>query len=535
MTRSLSDSLTPVFARVGLTALLVCASANAAEPPPPPAPSSDQPETPVLPSTHAREPEPEADAIKVRLNGEYEARQSFLTPLPLTPIAGGPAELGQTSRLFHWLRLRGLALWGRSWELRAAADLPRGMIYGQTPAAVPDNGTDFDRPQPVRFHGRQLRITLRGRLGEVTLGHTTTQFGMGLVDADGDQPRFFGTPDRPATYERVELQSGTSASSLRVGVSSDILFDDGRLSLANGDRLLRVALSAMVAPSRHAHLSWLARYEGLLSRNGSGGARSFLLDANGSLKSPLRGRPGALFVEYEGAYRIGDVSEPTAFGALGADQTLASLALAVRAGVTLEAEQDFRRFVRLSASLEWGTASGDADPTDEELHRFVMNPNHGVGMILFSEILRYKTSRADALLATRAPLSAAARVERLPTRGGIAGASYLNPVLLVRPTPDLALKLGAVVASATTAVVDPASLSADDHQRRNFDGGSPRGRSLGTELDFGAELTLPLEAPTLLRLSIEGGLAFPGSAFDAGAGRRLGTQSLTTAGLGITF
>lgn len=517
-----------------LAALLVGSAARAAEPPPPPSRNSDQPNVPVLPSTHAREPEPEPDAIKLRINGEYEARQSFLTPLPLTPVAGSPAALGQRSRLFHWLRLRGLGLFGRSWELRAAADLPRGMIYGQTPVAVPDNGRDFDRPQPVRFHGRQLRVTFRGRLGEVTLGHTTTQLGLGLVDADGDQPRFFGTPDRPATYERLELLSGSAASTLRVGISTDVLFDDGRLSLASGDHLLRVALSAVVAPTRHAHLTWLARYEGLLSRAGRGGARSFLLDASGSLKSPLRGRTAALFVEYEGAYRIGDVSEPTAFGAVGTDQTLASLALAARAGIAVEREQDFRRFVQFSASLEWGMASGDADPTDE-LHRFVMNPNHGVGLILFDEILRYKTSRAQALLATQAPGAASARVQALPTRGGVAGATYLNPVLLLRPTADLTLKLGGLVASATTSVVDPASLVTDGHERRNFDGGSPRGRSLGTELDLGAELTLPLDAPTLLRLSVEGALAFPGSAFDAGDGRRLGTQSLTTAGLGLTF
>ncbi|HYP88500.1 MAG TPA: hypothetical protein VEQ59_10105, partial [Polyangiaceae bacterium] len=113
-------------------------------------------------------------------------------------------------------------------------------------------------------------------------------------------------------------------------------------------------------------------------------------------------------------------------------------------------------------------------------------------------------------------------------------ASYLNPILLVRPSPDLALKLGAVVASATTAVVDPGKL-ATRSRRSNYDGGSPLGRSLGAELDVGAELTVPLDAPTLLRLSVEGALAFPGSAFDAEDGRKLGTQALTTAGLGLTF
>ena len=174
----------------------------------------------ALPSTRAREPVPEPDAVKLRVNGEYEARQSFLTPLPLPVVDASPASLNQTTRLFHWLRLRGLALYGSHWALRSEVDVPRGMLYGQEPEAVPDNGTDFDRQQPIRLHARMLRLTLRGRLGEISLGHTTAQLGLGLVDADGDQPRWFGTPDQPATYERVELLSGTADSTLRVGASS---------------------------------------------------------------------------------------------------------------------------------------------------------------------------------------------------------------------------------------------------------------------------------------------------------------------------
>ena len=519
--------------RVILALWLTSAAAAAAEPPPPPAATQALPESVALPSTRVGDPLAEPDAVKLRVDGEYEARQSFLTPLPLTPIDVSPASLEQTSRLFHWLRLRGLALFGTHWELRGQADVPRGMIYGQEPEAVPDNGTDFDRQQPIRLQPRMLRLTLRGRWGQVSLGHTTTQLGMGLVDADGDQPRWFGTPDRPATYERLELLSGTSASTLRVGASGDVLFDDGRLSLAEGDHAVRVGLNARFAPNPRVHSDLLARYEALGQRAAWGGAQLLLLDLSGGFRSPIAGRKGELFAEYEGAYRVGRVNEVTAFGA-GPNQTLTAWAFAARAGVALERVENFRRFAHLVASVEWGIASGDADPTDDELHRFVMNPNHGVGLILFSEILRFKTSRAQALLERAAGGSGRARVQGLASGGGVAGASYLNPVLLFRPTPDLALKLGAVVASATTSVVDPSRLAAQAG-RRNFDGGSPRARALGTELDLGGELTVPLDAPLLLRLSAEGGLAFPGTAFSAADGVGLGMQAITTLGLGLTF
>jgi hypothetical protein len=38
-----------------------------------------------------------------------------------------------------------------------------------------------------------------------------------------------------------------------------------------------------------------------------------------------------------------------------------------------------------------------------------------------------------------------------------------------------------------------------------------------------------------LRLSVEAGVAFPGSAFEDAAGNGRGTQAITTAGLGLTF
>ena len=248
----------------------------------------------------------------------------------------------------------------------------------------------------------------------------------------------------------------------------------------------------------------------------------------------MPGRAGELFGEYEAIYAVGDVSEPTALAGRGGDRAVVGLAAATRVGLALERTENYRRFAHLVASLEWGMASGDADPTDDELHRFVINGNHGVGLLLFSELMRFKTSRAQALLEGVDPAAGRARVFGLATRGGVAGATYLNPVLLLRPTPDLTLKLGGVVASTTTNVVDPSRL-ARSGARENFDGGSPLGRSLGSELDVGGELSVPLDPPMQLRLSIEAAVAFPGSAFDDAEGHGLGTQAISTAGLGLTF
>ncbi|HEY6080067.1 MAG TPA: hypothetical protein VIW29_14740 [Polyangiaceae bacterium] len=523
--------------KVRACALLLLASHASAQTPLPAPPSPSQgrlPESLVLPSTRAREPEPEPSTLKLRIDGEYELRQSLLTRYPVAPIAGGPAELEQSFRLFHWLRLRPLLLAGTHWEVRAEVDVPRGMIYGQDVSNVPDSGTDFEEPQPLGVQLRKLRIKARSELGELSLGHAPAQLGMGILDNDGDQPRWFGTPDRVATFERVELMSGQPSSMLRVGAAAELLFQDERLALFDGDRLWRFGLSARFAPAEGAWLRLLTRYETLAARETRGGAQAFVFDASGGFRARLAGHSGELFGEYEGVYRIGSVDEPTAWAGVGAESAVLALAGAARVGYALERAEANRRFAQLVVSLEWGMASGDADPTDHDVNRFVMDSNHGVGLLLFGELMRFKTSRAQALLAEQNAEAGSARVFGLATTGGIAGASYLNPILLVRPVAQLALQLGLVVASATTHVVDPSRV-ATDGERRNFDGGSALGRSLGSELDLGAELRLPLDPPMEARLSLQGGVAFPGSAFDDEQGERLGTQAMATTGLGLTF
>ena len=334
---------------------------------------------------------------------------------------------------------RQLLLFGETLELRAEADVPRGMVLGGEPQDIPDNGTDFDRQQPVRLHARMLRATLRNPLGELSLGHTTTHVGMGIVDHDGDQPRFFGSPDRPSTYERLQLLSGRADAALRVFASGDILFEDGRFSLVEGDQLLRVALGTLYAPNRGSQLGLFARYESLQPKPAYGGTQSFVFDSSGRFRSKLAGSAGEVFGEYEAVYRLGDVSEASPQSGAGVQRATSSLAGAARLGVAFERVANHRRYGALVVSLEWGMASGDADPTDNELHRFVMNPNHAVGLILFSEVLRFKTSRAQALLANANAKAGRAPAEGVATRGGVAGASYLNPVLLLRPSPDLCL------------------------------------------------------------------------------------------------
>ena len=79
----------------------------------------------------------------------------------------------------------------------------------------------------------------------------------------------------------------------------------------------------------------------------------------------------------------------------------------------------------LVAQVEMGYASGDANPLDGTQRRFVFDPNHRVGLLLFDEVLRFATARAstaaqDPLLtnATRPPPG----VDLLPSNETLAAA-----------------------------------------------------------------------------------------------------------------
>src|SRR5262249_40660247 len=159
-----------------------------------------------------------------------------------------------------------------------------------------------------------------------------------------------------------------------------------------------------------------------------------------------------------------------------------------------------------------GYASGDAAPRDTHERRFTFDRNHNVGLILFSEVLRWKTARALRNIAAHPDPTEPASSEPLPSDGGVFGAAYANPTFVVRPGRRLDLKVGGLVAESSGEFVDPSS-TLNGGKRTNYDGGSSLNRDLGLELDGGFEYRLELDPAMALELGAEGGVLFPGNAF----------------------
>jgi hypothetical protein len=157
--------------------------------------------------------------------------------------------------------------------------------------------------------------------------------------------------------------------------------------------------------------------------------------------------------------------------------------------------------------------------------------------VLFEEVMRWQTARA-ATAAQDPLLQNGARptpgVNLLPSNGGVFGAQYIYPTIVVRPKPWLDLKAGAVIAQTTSDLVDPYRL-ATQGAYVNYRGGDAARHDLGIELDGGFEFRLRLERALRLQLGAEGGILFPGGAFADAGGAMMNAPWLVQLRAGLQY
>jgi hypothetical protein len=252
-----------------------------------------------------------------------------------------------------------------------------------------------------------------------------------------------------------------------------------------------------------------------------------LIDSAGGFETQIRGSGAILFGEYEVAVRFGDENlGSTLVGPVNdEDLTVTGYGGAVRLGaVWPSASEEFGRSV---LSLEVGYTSGDSAPQDGDERGFAFDPNHSVGLVLFDQVLRWKSARAKAIVGD------SPRALDVATRGSVAGATYLNPTFVFRPRRELDLALGMVLAQASSELVDPSSVLVSG-VAKNYDGGAPA-RDLGIEFDAGVAYRLALNTDLNLELGAQGGLLVPGRAFDSATENALDAQYLGVGRIGVQY
>lgn len=466
-------------------------SDRAGPPPPPPSRllgSGFEPRL-VLETGRWPTPPPERRGLQFDIDGEYQLRFWLQSH---TPALRGTrrAEL-DTAEARTWLRVTPRAFIGKELELIAQADL----------------FVDFD----VRWLYAKWNA---GRALDVSVGRQPLHVGMGLVFNDGNHPTLFGDYRGGDRADRLfaTFRPGGPGSALEIGLGTELTLDEGRVQIADDELEVRQVASIAL---RRDDVSVAFYGRSLQASLGAGRSRrEFLADVSGRFQAPIPGKDAYVFGEFEVAHVSGRVDQP-----LGPEEvTLSATGAAARVGAVATATRRAARWGRLVAQLEWGWTSSDSDPFDDELGGFAFDPNHNVGLVLFDQVLRWKTERAFA-----------------DSDGAVFGATYLYPTVVFRPVPQLDLKAGAVLAQTTGDFVRPAAAGDPSFEGGfiNYDGGDPRHRDLGLELDAGVEYRASF-MPTL-SLGAQGGVLFPGRAFADANGDVLDPQYTAIARFGILF
>jgi hypothetical protein len=91
-----------------------------------------------------------------------------------------------------------------------------------------------------------------------------------------------------------------------------------------------------------------------------------------------------------------------------------------------------------------------------------------------------------------------------------------------------------VVGASTTDWVDPTQPTIYGAQR-NYRGGSQLPRDLGLELDFGIMARYPIGVGLYINGGVQGGVMFPGHAFDDALGNPMHTLGLVRVMAGLSY
>jgi hypothetical protein len=468
---------------------------------------------------------------------------------------------GQNDFASHWFRITPTLQLGDKLRVVGQADIT-GLLGGdlahdtsadQTPRDDVSGG--YNNVQP-----RWLYLEWTSPVGLLRVGQQPSHWGMGLVANDGDHPSLFGDYRYGNIVEQVLFATKPLGidSPFVVALAGNIVYRDNVAILQNGDHAWQGILAAFYEQGPDM-LGVYGVYRDQSHQTQSepqyfpyaDTIRVGVIDVAGHFARPLMaaGENAYLFGAFEVATEIGSTdAERTIYELPGGPWTkIQTYGGAASLGVVLTGRDGPKPpkgvatrpdlYGRVVAQVEVGYASGDANPDDTSEKRFVFDPNHRVGLLLFDEVMRWQTARA-ATAAQDPNLANGTRPQPgsqlLPSNGGVFGAQYVYPTAVYRPRPWLDLKAGAVIAQTTADYVDPYRLALQGAYV-NYSGGDSKRHDLGLELDGGVEARRALGPILRLQVGAQAGVLFPGGALADATGMTMKTPWVAIGRVGLQY
>jgi hypothetical protein len=479
--------------------------------------------------------DPEEGLIRLLGHGEWQLRGAALGELALdrTPSfayanPGATSQpLGQERYGTQWLRLRPTLQVGERLRVVSQADVFGGLVVGDLTREVRGDSTPRDAFDSIgKAELRWLYVEWTTPIGILRVGRQPNHWGLGVLANDGDHRRLFGDYRRGTAGDRVGFATTPlgADSRLVVAIAADRVRRDVFADERRGDEVYqgvvaslwrgeRVEAGAYVAARRHENVRTTVPNVASYTERRDGAIGDAYVRASAPVSEGIDG-----FVGIEAAFATTTSDFPRTVQPRHDGDRTANRGLGVVAEVGLAAGRleapGLRARAKWVATIEYGYASGEADPFAREQTRFTFDPNHRVGLVLFDEVIRWQTARAAAAIEDPYLVSQSRPVpgiDSLPTDGAVAGASYLNPTFVFRPNAGVDLAFGVLVAQSTADVVDPYRV-ASEGSLVNYRGGSPRGRDYGVELDLGLEKRWVSEAGLVPQLGFQTGVLLPGTA-----------------------
>jgi hypothetical protein len=500
---------------------------DAAQGEPPPTP--DEAEGEVDEEDEGEERAEEAGlAFGAKVGGEYRHRFVMMSDIPLEPLPRtDPAETGELGQNYwgeQWLRLRGELTLRPILRLAGELDLLWGVAYGDLAIGTQPAQWPRDEYGYPGLRLRQLYLEWLTPVGLIRAGQMTFSWGLGMVANSGNERPVFGDARFGDIVRRLVFATrpAGSDSPFTLAVAGDwVAWDQTADFEARGDLAFQGLLAAYYEADDDRVGAYVAYRHQTNPLDDS--LEVFVADLFAQLHfaEPSGGR---ILTALEIAYIRGTTSyaRTVEFPV----QEVEQLMLVARLG---------RKEEHVDVILEGGYASGDSNPEDGIQRRATMDPDHRVGLLLFPEVLAAQTARSAFLARSPELFGRPARgAELLPTNGGVSGAYYFFPHVIWRPLAWLEARAAAVLAWASTDVVDPFAQRARSRSA-NYRGGDPTQRDLGLELDAAVLLHGPVAEGVELSGGLEGAVLFPGRAFDDEAGNPMGTLGMLRARLGLSY